>query len=298
MSAFTTESPSEEKRNSLICPFLGFEDDPSTALAYPANYNFCYKCKPIASVSLAHQRNRCLTAEYSECVVFQTKASLPLPKELRGEKSSKGKSKSWLPIAALALVLILALIGGILIGIIPIPGFSPPYMVVYDTEEPGASPIRSETPLVATPTLSSTKTPKQTETPKPTATQRLSRTPLGLGTPFGDSPELVIHKVLEGEGYLLIAENFHTSVEAIKAINYQAPEALWLGSILVVPKNTDDVSHLPQFKTYQVNVEGLTIEMLAERLNVEVDLMKEYNHLPAGTNLKLGEWLVIPMHQD
>ena len=58
------------------------------------------------------------------------------------------------------------------------------------------------------------------------------------------------------------------------------------------------VSHMPQFKTYQVNVEGLTIEMLAERLNVEVDLMKEYNHLPAGTNLKLGEWLVIPMHQD
>lgn len=298
MSAYTNESVPEEKRSPLICPFLGFEDDPTTALAYPASFNFCYKCKPIASVNLAHQRNRCLTAEFTECVVFQTEEPGPMPKELRGEKIAKRKTMGWLPIAALALVLIMALIGGVLIGIIPIPGFSPPYMIVYDTEEPAELPIHTETPALTTPTLKPTTTLTQTETPKPTATPYPSRTPLGLETPFGDSPELVIHKVLEGVGYLLIAENFHTSVEAIKAINYQAPEALWLGTILVVPKNTDEVSHLPQFKTYEVNAEGLTIELLSERLNVDVELMKEYNRLPAGVNLKLGEWLVIPVPQD
>jgi len=68
----TGESDSSKEKmggETKICPFLGFEDDPETALAYPSPYNFCYHCKPISPVNMIHQRDVCLVGDYPQCPV-------------------------------------------------------------------------------------------------------------------------------------------------------------------------------------------------------------------------------------
>jgi len=280
-------------KDPLFCPFLGFEDDPSTALAYPAKYNFCFKAKPTAPVSMAQQRNLCLTENFHECPVYQKEALGPLPKAIRGERTSRIRPAKWIPVVALIGVILIALAAVILTGVLPIRGFSPPYVVITLTSTPpGAPTIMAPTRMVSlTPEPTSTSIPTQTATMLSLSRQ----TPRALETPFGTSPPLVIHKVVEGEGFILLAENFNTTAEAIKAINFDLPESLWVNTILVIPINTDNVTGLPRFNVGEVRAEGMTIESYAERLQLDVELLKLYNDLPAGYALKLGEWLIIPV---
>ena len=289
-------SRSKKKRESLFCPFLGFKDDPSTALAYPAGHNYCFKSNPISSVSLEHQRKSCLTETYLECPVFQKESAGPLPKGLRGDHVSRIAPVKWVPFVALAAVILIALAALILIGIIPIRGFSAPYTVIMlDTKTPQAA-------YTSLPTTVLTRTPSPKPTVLPTQTPTMitlnNLSPRMVGTPFGSSPKLVIHRVIEGEGFILLAEKFGTTAEAIKAINFDLPESLWVNTILVIPIDTDDVTDLPRFSAVEVRAEGMTIEAYAERNALDVELIKRYNDLPAGYALKLGEWLIIPMSEE
>ncbi|HNR02683.1 MAG TPA: transcription termination/antitermination NusG family protein [Anaerolineaceae bacterium] len=45
----------------------------------------------------------------------------------------------------------------------------------------------------------------------------------------------------------------------------------------------------------EIRAEGLTIESYAERMQVDVELLKKYNDLPAGYTLDIGELLIVPM---
>ena len=287
------EKKSKKGKDPLFCPFLGFEDDPSTALAYPAKYNFCFKAKPTAPVSLAQQRNFCLTENFPECPVYQKEALGPLPKAIRGERTSGIRPVKWIPVVALIGVILIALAAVILTGVLPIRGFAPPYVVITLTSTPPGAP------MIMAPTRGVSLTPEPTSTSIPTQTATMPsltrQTPRALETPFGTSPQLVIHKVVEGEGFILLAENFNTTADAIKAINYELPQPLRVDTILVIPINTDDVTSLPRFTVVDVRAEGLTIESYAERLQLDVELLKLYNDLPAGYALKLGEWLIIPV---
>ncbi len=274
-----------------FCPFLGFEDDPETALAYPAPYNFCYHCKPITPVSLAHQRSVCLTREYPQCPVYQTVDLEPLPRELRGKRPKVHGSRTRLSVVILLAVILFGLVVAASMGLIRIPGLNLP--VIFPTPSaPVPVPTAIVTPFQPTPS------PEPTETPQPTATVAIvfpSRTtPRAIETPFGNDPQLVIHQLQEGEGYILLAEKFGTSVEAIKAINFKLPDSLWVNTILVIPLNTDDVTALPQFSVREITTAGLTIEAYAERMQIDPLLLKRYNELPDGYVLSMGELLIIP----
>jgi LysM repeat protein len=287
------EKREKKRKESLFCPFIGFEDDPSTALAYPAKYNFCFHARPVSPVSLVYQRNKCLTEHYADCPVFLNENPAPLPKGIRGERISRIAAINWLSITALIAVLIIGLAATILTGIIPIPGFEPPLAgFSFATRTPALQPE-------VLPSQEPTLTPEPTATlmPTPTATWVIpvKITPRALETPFGSSPQLVIHKVAAGEGFILLAENFNTTAEAIKAINFELPESLWENTILVIPINTDDVTALPQFDVAEIRAEGMTIETYAERMQVDVELLKKYNDLPEGYTLKMGELLIVPM---
>ena len=287
------EKKAKKGKDPLFCPFLGFEDDPSTALAYPARFNFCNRAKPTAPVSLAQQRNLCLTENFHECPVYQKEALGPLPKAIRGDRTSGIRPAKWIPVVALIGVILIALAAVILTGVLPIRGFAPPYVVITLTSmPPGAPTIMAPTRVVSlTPEPTSIIIPTQTAT----MISLTRQPPRALETPFGISPQLVIHKVVEGEGFILLAENFNTTAEAIKAINYDLPESLWVNTILVIPINTDNVTGLPRFMVGEVRAEGMTIESYAERLQVDIELLKLYNDLPAGYALRLGEWLIIPV---
>lgn len=272
-----------------ICPHLGFEDDPETALAYPAVHNFCYHCKPISPVVFDHQREVCLTPEYLHCPVYQTAVPEPLPKNLRGKRRSDSKSHSRLSILILCLVLLFGLAVAILLGLIKLPGNSAAIPVIVRHETPSQRATLPAANFTATVTVTPTIRPTMTrETDVPTPS------PHALETPFGVSPKLVIHQVREGEGFIRLAEQYGTTADAIKAINFELPETLFVDTILVIPLNTDDVTGLPRFSLRQINTEGLTIESYADRMSMDAQALKKFNELPDGYVLQMGEWLLIP----
>ena len=283
------EAAGKFTRDVGICPYLGFEDDPETALAFPADHNFCYHCKPISPVVFDHQREFCLTPEFVHCPVYQTTNLEALPKNLRGNRRSGSKSHGPFSILILCLVLLIGLAVAILLGLIKLPGTPAAIPVIVRGETPSQSATlpaaKSTATLTATPTIHPTAT-FETEIPTPA--------PHALETPFGISPKLVIHQVREGEGFIRLAEQFGTTVAAIKAINFELPETLFVDTILVIPMNTDDVTDLPRFSLRQINTEGLTIESFADRMSLDAQELKKFNELPDGYVLQMGEWLLIP----
>ena len=287
----STKSAEIKGKDTRFCPFIGFEDDPETALAYPAPYNFCYHCKPISPVSLSHQRSACLTREFAKCPVYQKETLGPLPKELRGTRLVSHKPKPWLPLVVLILIVLAGLVILSITGLIRIPGLSLPVAGQQATATLTA-PEASEITALPSPT------PQATETPEPTDTNEVKFAtpfaPHAIETPFGENPKLVIHQVQEGEGYILLAEKFGTTAEAIKAINFELPDSLWVNNILVIPINTDDVTALPKFSVREITTEGLTIEDYALRMQYDADILKQYNALPDGYLLKMGDLIVIP----
>jgi LysM repeat protein len=146
-----------------------------------------------------------------------------------------------------------------------------------------------------------TGTPVALDTPTasvvPTATWTLTATlsiPPGVETPIGSSPQLLIHRVILGESLPLLAKRYGSSSEAIQKINYQMPVPLWEGWMVVIPLKTTDVSALPVFKTYQVKESSLTLEKVAQSLDVNLDLIQRYNPLQAEDVLPVDCWLLIP----
>jgi hypothetical protein len=193
------------------------------------------------------------------------------------------------------LILLLVMVVGAtilgLLGIVRIPGLEFSLMAQQDT-----STFTPPTQFVIVPPPTSTAS--LTGTIIPTDTQSMieatSFTPHAVETPFGENPTLVIHKVLDGEGYIYLAEQYGTSVEAIKAINYQLSEALWVNNILVIPVNTQLVTGLPKFIVREISTEGMTIEEYAQRMQLDAELLKRYNALPADYMLEMGELIIIP----
>jgi len=287
----TSPSLERKERETRICPFLGFEDDPETALAYPSPYNFCYHAKPISPVSLVHQRNICLAGEYSKCPVYQNENLESFPKNLRGSKPSIPRNRKWIPIVVLILVLLGSLIVLSLLGLIRLPGLNLP-LTGQKATTTMIFPPTTENIVTLPPTAEITATPQPTETATTPIQPYLE--PRAIETPFGENPKLVIHQVLEGEGYILLAQKFGTTIAAIQAINYDLPDSLWVNTILVIPINTDDVTGLPQFSVREITTEGLTIEDYAQRMQLDASLLKQYNALPDGYLLKMGEMIIIP----
>src|SRR5512137_2264618 len=97
-------------RNGALCPYLGFSDDPDTALSFPSSMNWCFHCKPIAPVSIDHQERNCLSEKYSDCPIFASDGSLPLPASIRGDYGSKKKINLW--------IIGVIIIGLVIIGIV------------------------------------------------------------------------------------------------------------------------------------------------------------------------------------
>ena len=278
-------------REEFFCPWLGYEDDPETVLSYPAPYNFCHHCRPIAPVNLVQQGEVCLTPKYTDCPVYTKKDLEHLPRALRGRRVHEGREKTGILWISLVLLVIVGVAVGFYFRDLNLPG--------EDLPASGIGLTKTAEPLIVIKIdMTPIPTADPTETPSPTETQiyisPLRKTPRALETPFGSSPQLVIHKVLEGEGYIRLAEQYGTTEAAIKAINYELPAPLRVDTILVIPYNTDDVFNLPQFSVKKINTEGLTIEAYAERMQLDARLLKQYNALPDGYVFTMGEFIIIP----
>lgn len=182
------------------CPYLGLQDDRFTALAFPSNWNFCYRAKPPASIVLSHQSEACLNPQYVYCPVYLRTRTGPLPHELRGTASVRVPSRGLGLLLLLLLLILLAaglFYGPRLLAVVRKDGSSPAspqasatfmsFSVVTQTPNQVETALASWTnPALIIPTSLPTSTPtvNLTETTAtPTGTNTLTVTPSNTLTP-------------------------------------------------------------------------------------------------------------------
>lgn len=188
-------------------------------------------------------------------------------------------------------IVFLLLVASLIFGVIRIPGLEGLAIGAKSSPSPTAQ-VSTRTPTLTLPSATPTIIVKATKTPRPVIPT--SVTPHALETPFGGNLRFVIHRAIEGEGFIYLAEKYGTTVDAIRAINYNLPEALWVNKILVIPVKTGDVNGIPPFSIYQVVDIEVKVEDLAVLLEVDEDSLKKYNELPDGYILNQGDWVLVP----
>jgi len=287
------------------CPYLGLQDDPETQFVFPSQINFCHHLKIPGPVSLEYQHTFCQSGQHILCEVFPDGRYAHLPagaQIIAGERTMM--HRPWL--LTIVIMLILFIAGGVTLTQLspgPLDFFleEPPQM----RETLPAPPVTARpSPALPSPTatpvyFSLTADPPTASVPSGTVVLNtnlsiVALVPLGLETPIGTNPTLLIHRVLPGENLDLIAAHFDTSVEAIQAINYFLPSPLWVDLPLIVPLGQTQTASLPQFEAHQVSAAGVTVEQLAQSLNVDAMQLRKYNLLPERATLVAGQWLLLP----
>ncbi|WP_246240178.1 peptidoglycan-binding domain-containing protein [Anaerocolumna sedimenticola] len=94
--------------------------------------------------------------------------------------------------------------------------------------------------------------------------------------------------VRSGDTLWLLAQRFHTTVDAIKALNNLTSDVLMIGQVLLIP-STETTT--PGF-SYTVR-SGDTLWLLAQRFNTTVGAIRAANNLTSDV-LMIGQVLFIP----
>lgn len=294
------------------CPYLGLHDDPSTALAYPSSWNYCYHATPAAPVAASHQAEVCLCPLHGNCVVYLTGKTDPLPASLRGKASRRQRyyfsKKSdrrilFLPLAAILLLVVLFLmLRSPLLRedrrILSLPGVSAllPLVTTQGRTPAGIAPVASQMPVTASstpdaaPDLPTEEIALDSVLPSRSPAQKCGHE---LDVPFGKPVRFVLHRVLLGDSVALYAGRYETSTEAIMAVNYQLPVPLRPDWIVVIPVGTTGVYGLPPFETYHAPGMRLLADELAARLDSDVESIDKYNAFKGPCTVFSG-WLLVP----
>ena len=93
---------SNNTTSQLGCPKRGLLDDPETRLTFPSPAVVCYEPAQPTSVSVEHQIEFCLCANYTNCPVYQRKAAVPPPPEEAAGAAMLARPL-WMLIALLAV---------------------------------------------------------------------------------------------------------------------------------------------------------------------------------------------------
>ena len=91
----------------------------------------------------------------------------------------------------------------------------------------------------------------------------------------------------------MYADKYHSSVDAIVAVNHDLPMPIWTDWIIVVPVDTMDVKGIPPFETYQAVGVTLSLEELARQLGTDPLSLRKYNFFEEPCEMFSG-WLLIP----
>lgn len=283
-----------------VCPHLGLLQDPKTPAIFPSERNCCYRAQPPRLVLETHQQAHCLGETHQACPVFLDRED-NASQDIFYTQDASVQSKGIFPYSLLFLVLLgLALATWLfrdsLFGTQA--AAQPPVQAPISTPIQATSPEPTMAPVDSGPLATLLVTP--TATPRPTdpplaPTQTASTTPPpGLGVPIGTNPSLVIHRVSSGESLTTISRLYGTTETAIRAVNLLLPIPVWENWLIVVPYQTEDVSDLPLFEVYQVNVEGQTVSSLAAQLNADASLLAQYNNLDENDFFANGQWVLVP----
>lgn len=301
--------PNFEGFENQICPYLGLKFDSKTWMGFPSPINYCHRVKPLTVPKFEHQREYCLSNNYSQCPIIMVGPGQRMPKAIRSQSEKRPTLRRIIRIEVLiGLLLIMVILGGIfwnqiIAGITQInqsasnfPQTSTQTLFITKTSSPT---IESSPSPTSTVTATQESSPSPTLTPIPPSETPLPPTStieppiLALETPIGRDKKFIIHAVIPGESLELYAKNYDTTVPAIRAVNYDLPSFLPLDWVVIIPLNTSDVTGIPPFEPYEVK-EAISVETLAEILSVDLTNLRLYNRIPSGYALNPGEWILIP----
>lgn len=302
MTKLSDESPNKEPVKADFCPDLGMEGDSTTVLHYPAEWNYCYHVSPAQTPKFKHQSVYCLHINYVNCPVYKAPAGEHLPNEFRYRHKIPARTLS---------ILRKVVLGLFLMGLLSVVFFNRDLIrtEVDSFLMPGwqrtqmAAPAVTMTPnQLTTPTSlpvpTDTQVPTLASTSLPTMTPTRPRPVLAPGVPIGDEFIFVIYQVVEGDTLDLIANRFNTNAAAIRASTLFLLEVLWAELYVVIPVDRTDVADLPIFDPYEVTVAQITVEGLAEMMEVDLEALIFYNHLWPGFQLQQGDWVLLPYARD
>lgn len=164
-----------------------------------------------------------------------------------------------------------------------------------NTRRLNSSPTQPEatvSPILTEPAAIPTMIPSPTISYSPNAT--LQPGAFALDSIIGETVQYLIHRVSAGESLEQYATRYNTTVTAIKASNAVLPSVLYINWIIVIPVNINDVTGLPAFEPYMITETSLSVEKLAEHLNIATGLMCLYNNIESGYVFTQGDWVLIP----
>jgi LysM repeat protein/peptidoglycan hydrolase-like protein with peptidoglycan-binding domain len=101
----------------------------------------------------------------------------------------------------------------------------------------------------------------------------------------GPEPEAFEYIVQSGDSLWLLAKRFHTTIDAIKALNNLTSDVIDIGQVLKIPSTATSF-------TYTVRA-GDTLWLLSQRFHTTVDAIKALNNLTNDV-LDIGQILQIP----
>ncbi len=297
-----------DPKTETICPYIGLPSDTRTAMENPSPQNYCHNLKPPSSPSLTHQSGFCLNVTFKQCQYYSEDAGEP--GHVVPVKKSRKKRK-WVPLTIAALLGI-ALLGGLLFAggqifprLFPPPAEKATTPVVeaaaavpVSTSEPTLMEIVIE-PEVTEPAITAVSTlviENQVEVatevaPADVFTEETPQPPL---IPVQPGRVFLLHRVAGGEDLIAIAEKYNTSVEAIRAVNYNMAPELWVDSMIVVPENQIDVSGVTPMIPLEITGSEKTVQDLAEDHAVSPELLGEINSRSTTYHFQIGDWVIMP----
>jgi hypothetical protein len=281
----------------IICPHLGLRNDATTSAGYPSMWNVCFHAKGKPTPELEYQQTTCLTAKHHSCPVYKSPQGVILPDNIRQPKEQFKLQKNVILLALLVFILVIGAILGFRnrellstqLSRIIIPAWQQTQRAL-----PATLPPTATIEIIPTETVQPTTTPTSTPEPTPSPTMT-SRPPISvLGTPIGQDIKFQIIRVNEGDALGQYATRYNTSEAAIRAVNYNMPSVLFIDLVLVIPLNTQDTSGFPAFEPIQIQEGGISIEMFAQQLQVDLEEIYFYNEFLPGRILQPREWVLIP----
>jgi hypothetical protein len=310
---------SNQKFSLQNCPYLGLHDDQRTSLAYPSAWNYCFRARPSASVSISHQIAACLSPEYIHCPVYLAVQDGTLPANLRGSSSAptrhRKSARRKLRRMAWSVVIIILLIMAFILGQRFFPSYFESWFSPNTTSSLATTTVRADSTNYAQigtiPSHTATGSPPQasfTATPVPlktgTPTHAISLTKPGftpiikrcgytLDTPFGADVKFTLHQIASGENLDKLTVRYQTTVDAIRAVNFSLPIPIWENSILVIPIGVSDVTGVPSFEPYRADGTIFSLEELALKLSADAQALLKYNAFSDSCTIFKG-WLIVP----
>ncbi|GAP20736.1 LysM peptidoglycan-binding domain-containing protein [Leptolinea tardivitalis] len=285
---------------SEICPFIGLAFDIHTAMDYPSVQNLCHQVKPYASPSLSHQREYCLNKTFEKCRLYAVKHPTSMPMDMSSETAKPAKTRKlylWLGGALFLLIITGILIWQITRWIIPT---ATPVAAVETLIVPTAEVLSATIPPTQLPEATETEIPPTMEplslleiTVPPTVTSEPALPHL-LETPIGTNQAFLLHKVKSGEDIISIAGMYQTTVDAIRAVNFNMPLELWVDTVIVVPVNQPAVNNIVPMTPYEVTTDNVTVESLAIDQGADPVMLALINKRDINYQFQSGEWVLIP----